>query len=290
MLIMGSVNYMYYHGLMFPKESHNENSLEYFEKFNLNDDDVIAITYPKSGTTWMQEILPPLLRGGDLTAVQTIPNWDRVPWMEETRAPLVMDKIPSPRAMVSHMPYQLMPPSFFTSKAKVIYVTRNPKDVLVSSFHFHKMASFLDDPGTFEEFTEKFLAGKVLFGKWTDHVKSWRNPALGDRILYVTYEEMIQDLRGVLERMLNFLGRQLSAEALDSVVNHCTFKNMKTNNMSNYSLVPEEIMDGKKSPFLRKGISGDWKNHFSPELDGKFTATIQEELKDSNIKFLWDDE
>lgn len=62
-----------------------------------------------------------------------------------------------------------------------------------------------------------------------------------------------QDLRGVLERMLNFLGRQLSAEALDAVVNNCTFKNMKTNNMSNYSLVPEEIMDSKKSPFLRKG-------------------------------------
>lgn len=34
---------------MFPKESHNEKSLEYFEKFNLNDDDLIAITYPKSG-------------------------------------------------------------------------------------------------------------------------------------------------------------------------------------------------------------------------------------------------
>lgn len=49
MLIMGSFNYIDYHGLMFPKESHNEKSLEYFEKFNLNDDDLIAITYPKSG-------------------------------------------------------------------------------------------------------------------------------------------------------------------------------------------------------------------------------------------------
>lgn len=43
---------------------------------------------------------------------------------------------------------------------QVIYVARNPKDVLVSSFHFHKMASFLDDPGTFEEFMDKFLAGQ----------------------------------------------------------------------------------------------------------------------------------
>lgn len=72
-----------------------------------------------SGTTWMQEILPPLLNGGDLTSVQTIPNWDRVPWLEETRAPLLLDKLPSPRAIVSHMPCHLMPSSFFNSKAKV---------------------------------------------------------------------------------------------------------------------------------------------------------------------------
>lgn len=32
----------------------------------------------------------------------------------------------------------------------------------------------------------------VLFGKWTDHVKSWRHTELGDRILYITYEEMVQ--------------------------------------------------------------------------------------------------
>lgn len=71
------------------------------------------------GTIWMQEILPLILSGGDLTAVHTVPNWDRVPWMEETRAPLVLDSKPSPRAMVSHMPYHLMPASFFSSQAKV---------------------------------------------------------------------------------------------------------------------------------------------------------------------------
>lgn len=129
-----------------------------------------------------------------------------------------------------------------------------------------------------------------MFGKWTDHVKSWRNPELGDRILYITYEEMLQDLREVLGRILKFLGRELSAEALDRVVSHGTFKNMKTNKMSNYSLVPEDIMDSKKSPFLRKGIAGDWKNHFSPELDAKFTAIIQEDMKGCNIRFPWDEE
>uniref|UniRef100_A0A8C1XJJ0 Sulfotransferase n=1 Tax=Cyprinus carpio TaxID=7962 RepID=A0A8C1XJJ0_CYPCA len=282
--------YLVYHGLPLPKIAHSEESLKYFQNFQVKDDDVFAVTFPKSGTTWMQEILPPLLNGGDLTSVETIPNWDRAPWLEETRASVVLDKLPSPRAIVSHMQYNLMPSSFFKSKAKVIYVARNPKDVLVSLYHFHKMAKFLEDPGTFEEFSDKFLSGKVMFGKWTDHVKSWRNPELGDRILYITYEEMLQDLREVLGRILKFLGRELSAEALDRVVNHGTFKNMKTNKMSNYSLVPEDIMDSKKSPFLRKGIAGDWKNHFSPELDAKCVflkrTALYSEILFENIMFI----
>ncbi|XP_049323492.1 sulfotransferase 2B1-like isoform X3 [Astyanax mexicanus] len=238
----------------------------------------------------MQEILPLLLNGGDLQPVEKIPNWDRVPWLEETRLALVVDKLTPPRAMVSHMHYHLMPPSFHSSKAKVIYIARNPKDILVSSFYFHQMASFLDDPGTFEEFTEKFLAGQVLFGKWTDHVKSWRNTDLGDRILYITYEELIQDLREVLKRILHFLGREMSEDALDRVTDHCLFENMKKNQMSNYSLVPKDIMDSNKSPFLRKGISGDWKNHFSPELEAKFNTVIRKEMEGSGVEFPWDKE
>ncbi|XP_041964398.1 sulfotransferase 2B1-like [Alosa sapidissima] len=283
-------NYLNYHGLPLPRIAHSEDSLKYFESFQVNDDDVFAITYPKSGTTWMQEILPLILNGGDFTPVQTIPNWDRVPWLEETRAALVMDTIAPPRVMVSHMPYNLMPPSFYSSKAKVIYVARNPKDVMVSSFYFHQMASFLDDPGTFEEFIDKFLEGKVLFGKWTNHVRSWRNTDLGDRILYVTYEEMVEDLKGVVRRFADFLGQKMSEETLEQVVSHCTFNTMKTNAMSNYSLVPQEVLDKTKSAFLRKGISGDWKNHFNPEHEKKFTAVIKEEMKGSNTQFPWDDD
>ncbi|XP_072515379.1 sulfotransferase 2B1-like [Salminus brasiliensis] len=282
--------YLFYHGLPVPKIAHTEESLKNLEAFKVQDDDIFAVTYPKSGTTWMQEIIPLLLNGGDLTPVESIPNWDRVPWLEETRISLVVDKLKSPRAMVTHMPYHLMPASFYSSKAKVIYIARNPKDIVVSSFFFHQMASFLDDPGTFEEFLDKFLAGQVLFGKWTDHVKSWRDTDLGDRVLYITYEELIQDLRGVLERILSFFGRQMSDDALDRITEHCLFKNMKDNKMSNYSLVPQDIMDNNKSPFLRKGIAGDWKNHFSPELEAKFNAVIREEMEGSGIKFPWDEE
>ncbi|KAM4633889.1 sulfotransferase 2B1-like isoform 2-T3 [Polymixia lowei] len=285
---MSSDRYLQHHGLLLPTEVHTEESLKYAQDFPVQDTDVFGVTYPKSGTTWMQEILPLMLNGGDLTPVKTIPNWDRVPWLEETRTALVVDRLTSPRAMVTHLPYNLMPTSFYNSKAKVIYVTRNPKDVMVSSYHFHQMARFLDDPGTFQEFMDKFLEGQVLFGKWTDHVKSWRHTELGDRILYITYEEMVQDLRGALRRFSDFLGSNLSEEVIQRIAEHCCFNSMKTNCMSNYSLVPQEIMDSNKSPFLRKGITGDWKNHFSPEQEARFSAVIGAEMEGETSSYPWE--
>lgn len=46
------------------------------------------------------------------------------------------------------------------SPLKVIYMARNPKDVLVSFYHFHKLANFLPDPNSFEDFVDEFLEGK----------------------------------------------------------------------------------------------------------------------------------
>ncbi|KAM3873440.1 sulfotransferase 2B1-like [Diretmus argenteus] len=285
---MSSDRYLLHHGLLLPKECHTKESLKYAQDFLVEDTDVFGVTYPKSGTTWMQEILPLVLNGGDLTPVQTIPNWDRVPWLEETRLALVVDRLATPRAMVTHLPYHLMPTSFYSSKAKVIYVTRNPKDVMVSSYYYHQMASYLDDPGTFQEFMDNFLEGKVLFGKWTDHVKSWRHTEMRDRILYITYEEMLQDLDGSIRRFSDFLGSNLNEEAIQRIAQQCCFNNMKTNCMSNYSLVPQEIMDSNKSPFHRKGIVGDWKNHFTPEQKVQFSSVINRELQGEDLSFPWD--
>lgn len=279
--------YLLHHGLLLPRETHSTDSLKFAQEFRFKDDDVVAVTYPKSGTIWMQEILPLVLNGGDLTPIHTIPNWDRVPWLEEKRLASVVDQLVPPRALVTHFPYNLMPPSFSTSKAKVIYVMRNPKDLVVSSYYFHQMAEFLEDPGTFDEFMDKFLEGRVLFGKWTDHMKSWMNTELGDRIMYLTYEDMLQDLPAALKRISNFLGRNHSEEVIQKIAEHCSFKAMKTNTMSNFSLVPKIYMDNDKSHFFRKGVAGDWKNHFSSEQLARFTSVIRKELEGESFSLPW---
>ncbi|RXN31276.1 sulfotransferase family cytosolic 2B member 1-like protein [Labeo rohita] len=281
--------YSVYKDVYVPTHLHPPECLKYYEEFTFRPDDILIVTYPKSGTTWMQEVVPLIVSNGDLTPVLTVPNWDRVPWLEEHRAILLnLEQRPSPRVFATHFHHGMMNESYFKIKPRVLYVMRNPKDVFTSSFYYYGMASYLVNPGRQDEFMEKFLNGKIMFGSWFDHVKSWINAEEKESILYIFYEEMIADLKGSVEKIAKFLGKSLSADVTEKIADHCVFKNMKQNQMSNFSLVPEEYMDQKKSEFLRKGIAGDWKNLFTEAQEQRFNAVYKEKMKDVTFKFMWD--
>ncbi|XP_037610890.1 sulfotransferase 2B1-like [Sebastes umbrosus] len=278
-----------YKGVYMPSYLHTPQSLKYYEEFTFRPDDIIIVTYPKSGTTWMQEIVPLIVSGGDPASVETLHNWDRAPWLEQTRACILnLEERPSPRLLTTHFQYNMMPPSFFEVKPKVIYVMRNPKDVFTSSFYYHGMASFLENPGPQGEFLHKFLDGKVMFGSWFDHVKSWLNTEDKERIMHISYEEMIMDLKDSVARIAQFLQKSLDTEVIEKIADRCLFKNMKQNNMSNYSAVPLEFMDQTKSEFLRKGVAGDWKKQPTVTEAEYFDAVYKDKMKDVDYKFVWD--
>ncbi len=43
-----------------------------------------------------------------------------------------------------------------------------------------------------------------------------------------------------------------------------------------------------KTKFIRKGIVGDWKNHFTPEMNVEWDAWINEQLKDSGLRMVFE--
>ncbi|KAM6951453.1 sulfotransferase 2B1-like [Aplochiton taeniatus] len=281
--------YTLYKGVYLPTSLHPHESLKYYEEFPFHPDDIVIVTYPKSGTTWMQEIVPLIQSGGDPSSVQTLPNWDRVPWLEEHRSRILnLEQRASPRLFATHFHHDMMPQSFFEVKPKVIYVMRNPRDVFTSSYHYYGMASYLVKPGTQDKFLQKFLNGKIMFGSWFDHVKGWLNAKNPDRTMYISYEEMIMDLKDSVARISKFMEKSLSLEVIERIANLCEFKNMKQNKMSNYSLVPNEFMDQNKSEFLRKGIAGDWRNQLTVAQAEYFDAVYKEKMSDFKYTFFWD--
>uniref|UniRef100_A0A8C6TYY3 Sulfotransferase n=1 Tax=Neogobius melanostomus TaxID=47308 RepID=A0A8C6TYY3_9GOBI len=259
--------YLTYKGVYVPKEYHSPESLRYCEEFRFRPDDILIATFPKSGTTWTQEIVPLVLSRGDPASVESLPNIQRCPWVEETEASRVrLEDRSSPRVMTTHLCYHMMPLSFFTAKPKVIYVMRNPKDVLISLYYYHHMS--------------------VAYGSWFDHVRSWVNAEDKSHILYISYEEMCWDLKVAVRRISKFLDKPLEDELIEKIADRCEFKNMKKNNMSNYSTL--NIIDQSKFQFLRKGITGDWKNHLTDEEVQMFDAVYKKNTQDINYQFIWD--
>ncbi|XP_056236940.1 amine sulfotransferase-like isoform X1 [Seriola aureovittata] len=242
------------------------------------------------GTIWMQQILLLLEMKGDVTAISKLnkfSNADLIPWIEVNGNRQAFITAPSPRLRVTHLQHQFMPPAL-SQRGKVIYVARNPKDVLVSYFYFHKLANMLETPKDFDEFFEKFMRGDVFGCSWFDHVKTWFSHKDDMNMLFITYEEMIQDLQSAVERISSFLGKELTDEQLANVVKHSTFKNMKKIPQANYEQVPGDLLNHHQGRFMRKGTIGDWKNHFTVAQNEMFDKVFHKEMKDFPLSFIWD--
>ncbi|XP_056400062.1 sulfotransferase 2B1-like [Hyla sarda] len=276
-----SFEYFKYKGVNFSHGSYTSEALSFAENFfEVLDDDVYIVTYPKSGTNWMIEILSLLRTKGDPTWCNSLPIWLRSPWYETIEGQSQIKDVASPWVLTSHLPIHIFAKSFFTSKAKIIYVMRNPKDILVSLFYFSKMVCLYKDPKTFPEFFENFLQGNVLYSSWFDHVKGWMQIKDNSNFFFITYEELHGDLRNSVIKICDFLEKNLDDSQIDLVVKHSSFNAMKENKMSNYTLIPQDFMDQTKGSFLRKGVTGDWKNHFTVAQNEYFDEVYAEKMKD----------
>ncbi|XP_060114557.1 sulfotransferase 2A1-like [Heteronotia binoei] len=286
---MSSVKYISYKGILFPSRTHSAEILEKVEnEFQILDDDAITVTYPKSGTHWIAEILGLISQKGDPTWTHSVLMWERSPWIEMDNGLKQALQNPPPRLLNSHLPFQLFPKSFLQTKAKVIYTLRNPKDALVSSYHFSFLLKTRKTPGSLQEHLEDFLSGNVVYGSWFDHVKGWMELKGRPNLFYISYEELQQDLRGCVEKICRFLGKELNSQQIDSVVEYASFQKMKENKMSNFSLADDSFVDHTKGEFMRKGISGDWKNHLTVAQNEYFDRVYQENMQGVRTTFPWD--
>ena len=72
-----------------------------------------------------------------------------------TPASALLAGAPSPRFVKTHLPMSLMPPKILET-AKVIYLARDPRDVIVSCYHHCRLFTMTGYIGTFKEFWNLF--------------------------------------------------------------------------------------------------------------------------------------
>ena len=186
---------------------------------------------------------------------------------------------PPPRLYTSHLPFRFLKSMVMEDKVKVINVMRNPKDTLVSFYHFYRMNKMLGNfEGSWDDFFFQLVQKKrLVYGDFFDYILQWWQMRHLDNILMVTYEEMQQDLAGVVRKVAKHLGKELTEEVVQKIVHLSGFNQMKDNPRVNAEDVNElGLMDFKKAKFLRKGEVGDWKNYFTEEQN-KYIDTLCED-------------
>ncbi|NXT30053.1 ST1B1 Sulfotransferase, partial [Syrrhaptes paradoxus] len=261
------------------------------ENFQSRPDDIVVVTFPKSGTTWVSEIVDMIMQGGDPEKCKRDVINNRVPMLEFAapgNMPAGTEKLatmPSPRVVKSHLPAHILPKSFWTNGCKMIYVGRNAKDVAVSFYHFDLMNNFEPHPGTWDQYLEKFMTGKVAYGSWYDHVKDYWERRKDHPILYLFYEDLKENPRQEIAKVAQFLGKELSEAALDAITRHTSFETMRDNPSTNYRMVPSNFMDHSISPFMRKGTTGDWKNYFTVAQSERFDEDYAQKMLGTDLRF-----
>uniref|UniRef100_A0A8C0WDZ1 Sulfotransferase n=1 Tax=Castor canadensis TaxID=51338 RepID=A0A8C0WDZ1_CASCN len=223
------------------------------QSFEAKPDDLLICTYPKSGTTWIQEIVDMIEQNGDMEKCRRTIIQHRHPFIEWARPP-------QPSA-------------------------RNAKDCMVSYYHFQRMNQVLPDPGTWEEYFETFINGKVGWGSWFEHVKGWWEMRDRYQILFLFYEDIKRDPKHEIQKVIKFMGKNLDEMVLDKIVQETSFEKMKENPMTNRSTVPKSILDQSISPFMRKGTVGDWKNYFTVAQNEKFDEIYRRKMEGTSINF-----
>ncbi|KAB1207035.1 Cytosolic sulfotransferase 15 [Morella rubra] len=120
--------------------------LSFHKYFQAHDTDILLVTSPKVGTTWLKSILFSLLyrvrydpNAQQHPLLTTHPH-ELVPILEmdlySTKQVPDLTHLTSPRLLSTHLPYSLLTRSVKDSMCKIVYLCRNPKDTFVSLWHF----------------------------------------------------------------------------------------------------------------------------------------------------------
>lgn len=170
-------------------------------------------------------------------------------------------------------------------EAKILHITRHPLDVLVSRI-FHEMNIFRNSGGnallTSECLDANFLAALVnrfdsgvaptnllgtasfyegrfdgLLNAWIkdQQYARWAAELFPDRVMCVTYEDLLDNPAQMIEHVYGFIGISLAPYELTRIVADSRFQKMSGGRRPG---------EKNNSEFFRNGQSGDYLNHLSP--------------------------
>jgi len=261
---------------------------EIIDQFPVQEDYVIVSSFPKAGMNWMKELTSLVLNKGD---VDRLEKSQRAPYLERDAiwCQSIYEKLgwesslrtaaKDPRIISTHLPWEFLPDAVREGrvKPKIIYIIRNPKDVMISWYHHEVL--FMGYKGTLTDCVEDFTNDLTLYSPFWQHVEGYWKMKDVDNVLVIFFEDMVKRLPSVIQKVEKFLDTKIPAEKLPAVLEHLKAEQMQLRVIPNTCMDPSssKLVDihgvGSESPRCgRKWDVGIWKD----ELDEKSVALLDE--------------
>jgi hypothetical protein len=273
-------------GLPVPAWFHEDTSAA-LRSLPLKANDVVLASWPKSGTHWVYRAIrlltltpamkePPMILAEMLPAKEPTEPLPPAPWnptgTDHFEALMgredELSRNGGSRLLVSHGTPDLLPSSL-EERGKLVYVSRDPRDVVTSNYFF--MGTPADGwSGSMDRFTASPEATPNAFGGWYEHVRAFERLAsrIGPaRALVIEYEAMHTDLPACLRQLAALLGPHAEATLAENepeIIKQLGFSEMS--------------QVGSHKTFLRKGVSGGWREHFSSSDEARIAAQVAARL------------
>ena len=244
--------------------------------YNFRVTKCFILSFPKCGRTWLRVMLMKAIAGHyDLQIRNYI-------YMRQ-----LSNQEPNvPRISVMHddLPHRKRAEELESSKkrfrrASVIFLVRDPRDVIVS-WYFHKSRRSQEYHGTLSDFIHEPVGS---FDTVLRYYNIWdQNRELPERFLLVRYEELSTDPYGELRRILNFLNLQeISDEAVEEAIRFAGFDNMQqmeqNRKFRSGRLQPVSVAD-PESYKVRRGRVGGYVDYLSADEIAMLTNKMESKL------------
>lgn len=188
----------------------------------------LVVSYPKSGATWFQFLMYHCYNQNFDTSKDIAQFYPPVRNLRQIRKNKV-DKAIS-FAKSHDLPSQL---NLTALKPKaIIYLLRNPLDVLASKINHHTNEGSLRL--RFSSFKNKYINQQLLaeenyeIGSWNFHTRQWLTESHPYKIHLVKYEELIKNPFEQLSSLNLELNMELTKKEIERAVNKSSFESMKT--------------------------------------------------------------
>jgi 8-oxo-dGTP pyrophosphatase MutT (NUDIX family) len=241
----------------------NESDINLFKKVNdfikMKYSDVLLISFPKAGRTWLSALISATLQKEFNLDFKDIMNIEKITFSSKFLPSISLIHEDSPE---NKEPHQLNRKKDFLQEKKVILLTRDPRDIIVSwYFHQHKRKKrFKGDISSFINNT------KGGFDTIIEYYNIWASYKGNPNLHIVHYEDIYLHTEESLMAIMKFLNIPVSTESIKYAVETCTFEKMQEmerKNIFNLSRLKPGDVNDPDSYKVRKGKIGGYKDYLS---------------------------